>query len=129
MSDDQRKTEAGLALRHAMFGAAGAEDQVNNASDYMAPMQDIVTRICFGEGWQRPGFDRSMRSLLTVAMLMAMGRSHEIKIHTRGATANGDTREALRGRFLHGFPYRGMPLLDDPTRASEEILDELGAAC
>lgn len=128
MSDDQRKTEAGLALRHAMFGAAGAEDQVNNASDYMAPMQDIVTRICFGEGWQRPGFDRRMRSLLTLAMLMAMGRTHEIKIHTRGAIANGVTREELRELFLHGFLYCGIPLMVDAMRASEEILDELGAA-
>ena len=60
MSDTKTNYDRGLELRRVMFGPQGADDQIDNASDYMAPMQDIVTRICFGEGWQRPVFDRKL---------------------------------------------------------------------
>lgn len=125
MSETKTNFERGLELRRVMFGPQGADEQIDNASDYMAPMQDIVTRICFGEGWQRPVFDKKTRSLLTLAMLTAMGRTHEIKIHTRGAIANGATREELREVFLHSYLYCGIPLMVDAMRASDEVLSEL----
>ena len=75
MTDETTNHDLGLELRRKMFGAQGADEQIDNASDYMAPLQDIVTRICFGEGWQRPVFDKKTRSLLTLAMLTAMGRT------------------------------------------------------
>lgn len=124
MTDD--KHALGLELRRKMWGRAGADDHIDNASDMMAPIQDIVTRICFGEIWQRPVLDLKTRSLITLAMLAASGRSHEIKIHTRGAVANGCTREELRELFIHAFAYCGIPLMVDAMRASEEVLDEMG---
>ena len=117
--------EKGLDLRRKMFGPEGAEQQVDNATPYLAPMQDIVTRICFGEVWQRPVLDLKTRSLLTLAMLTAMGRQHEIKIHTKGALANGVTREEIREMMVHAFLYCGIPLMVDAMRASEEVLDQL----
>ncbi|MGY6709289.1 MAG: NAD(P)-binding domain-containing protein, partial [Rhizobiaceae bacterium] len=117
--------EKGLDLRRKMFGPEGAELQVDNATPYLAPMQDIVTRICFGEVWQRPVLDLKTRSLLTLAMLTAMGRQHEIKIHTKGAIANGVTREEIREMMVHAFLYCGIPLMVDAMRASEEVLDQL----
>jgi acyl-CoA reductase-like NAD-dependent aldehyde dehydrogenase/3-hydroxyisobutyrate dehydrogenase-like beta-hydroxyacid dehydrogenase/alkylhydroperoxidase/carboxymuconolactone decarboxylase family protein YurZ len=117
--------EKGLDLRRKMFGPEGAELQVDNASTHLAPMQDIVTRICFGEVWQRPVLDLKTRSLLTLAMLTAMGRQHEIKIHTKGALANGVTREEIREMMVHAFLYCGIPLMVDALRASEEVLDQL----
>jgi len=118
--------EQGLALRRKMWGAQGADEHIDQASDMMAPVQDIVTRICFGEIWQRPVLDLKTRSLLTLAMLTAMGRSHEIKIHVRGALANGCTREELRELFVHAFAYCGIPLMVDAMRACEEVLNETG---
>jgi len=117
--------DKGLELRRKMFGPEGAEIQVDNASPYLAPMQDIVTRICFGEVWQRPVLDLKTRSLLTLAMLTAMGRQHEIKIHTKGALANGVTRDEIREMMVHAFLYCGIPLMVDAMRASEEVLDQL----
>ena len=125
MSETKTNFERGLELRRVMFGPQGADEQIDNASDYMAPMQDIVTRICFGEGWQRPVFDKKTRSLLTLAMLTGVGRTHEIKIHTRGAISNGATREELREVFLHSYLYCGIPLMVDAMRASDEVLSEL----
>ena len=123
MTDNSQK---GLELRRAMFGRQGADDHIDNASDMMAPIQDIVTRFCFGEIWQRPVLDKKTRSLITLSMLVATGRSHEIKIHTRGAVANGATREELRELFIHSVAYCGIPLMVDGMRACEETLDEMG---
>jgi len=128
MNDDKQKSDhytAGLALRRKMWGKAGADDHINNASDMMTPVQDIVTRICFGEIWQRPGLDVKTRSLITLALLAATGRTHEIKIHVRGALVNGCTREELRELFVHAFAYCGIPLMVDAMRACEEVLDEI----
>ncbi|QDC10078.1 4-carboxymuconolactone decarboxylase [Oceanicola sp. D3] len=118
--------ELGLDLRRQMFGVEGAEGQTETCTDFMRPLQDIVTRICFGEGWQREALDLKTRSLVTLAMLAAMGRTHEIKIHTRGAIANGVTRAELQDLFLHSYLYCGIPLMVDAMKACEEILDELG---
>lgn len=122
----QSNFDAGIELRRKMFGMEGADDHHANASDMMAPIQDIVTRICFGEIWQRPVLDLKTRSLITLAMLVATGRTHEIKIHTRGAVANGAMREELRELFLHAFPYCGIPLMVDGMVACETTLNELG---
>jgi acyl-CoA reductase-like NAD-dependent aldehyde dehydrogenase/3-hydroxyisobutyrate dehydrogenase-like beta-hydroxyacid dehydrogenase/alkylhydroperoxidase/carboxymuconolactone decarboxylase family protein YurZ len=121
-------TERGLDLRRKMFGSEGAEVQVNNATEFMAPMQDIVTRICFGEGWQRPVLDHKTRSLVTLAMLVAMGRQHEVKIHTRGAISNGATREEIQELMLHSYLYCGIPMMVDAMRAVEPLLDEIAPA-
>jgi len=128
MDDNPQKSDhymAGLELRRKMWGKAGADDHINNASDMMAPVQDIVTRICFGEIWQRPGMDLKTRSLITLALLAATGRTHEIRIHVRGALANGCTREELRELFIHAFAYCGIPLMVDAMRACEEVLAEI----
>jgi len=131
-SDDQADGRAdtpdrhalGLALRRKMWGRQGADDHINQASDMMAPVQDIVTRICFGEIWQRPGLDVKTRSLVTLAMLTATGRTQEIKIHVRGALVNGCTPLELRELFVHAFAYCGIPLMVDAMRACEEVLNE-----
>lgn len=116
--------DAGLELRRHMFGAAGAEDQVDNTTDLNDKMQEVVTRYCFGDIWQREGLDRKTRSLVTLAMLVATGRSHEIRIHLRGGIANGLTEEEIRELMLHSFLYCGIPAAMDGFRAAEEILAE-----
>jgi len=131
MNGDKQKSDhytVGLELRRKMWGKAGADDHIEQASDMMAPVQDIVTRICFGEIWQRPELDLKTRSLITLALLAATGRTHEIKIHVRGALANGCTREELRELFVHAFAYCGIPLMVDAMRACEEVLDEIEGA-
>ncbi len=119
--------ERGLELRRKMFGAAGAEQQIDNASDFTQPMQDIVTRICFGEIWQRPGLDTRERSMITLAMLAALGKEPELKVHVRGAIANGVTKEEIREILVHSFLYCGIPAMVGSLRAAETVLAEIGA--
>lgn len=122
----QTNSDRGIELRRKMFGPEGAEKQIEAASAFTEPMQDIVTRICFGEVWQRPGLELKTRSLVTLAMLVALGRHPEIRIHTKGAVANGATREEIREVMIHAFLYCGIPAMVDGLRAAEAVLDELG---
>lgn len=125
MNDDQRRA-AGLAIRRAMFGAAGAEDAVANASEFTRPLHDYLSRYCFGEFWECPEFGRRDRSLLTLAMLVALGREQEVRMHTRGAIANGVTVDELRGLALHAMPYCGVPASVGAFRAMDETLRDMG---
>jgi 4-carboxymuconolactone decarboxylase len=116
--------DRGIAVRRDMFGPAGAEQMTDNASAFTDELQDIVTRHCFGDIWSRDGLDRRDRSLVTLAMLVALGRSHEIGIHTRGALANGVTSDELRELLIHSSLYCGIPSAFDGFRVVEPIVDE-----
>lgn len=116
----------GLKLRRRMFGREGAEDQIEAATEFNLPLQDYVSRICFGEIWQRPHLDKKTRSLITLAMLVATGREHEIKVHTRGAIANGVSKEELRELLVHSVLYCGLPMAVGGHRAAADVLRELG---
>jgi 4-carboxymuconolactone decarboxylase len=118
--------EAGLAMRRSMFGPGGADDQINAASDFMWPMQDYVTRWCFGETWTRDGLAPSIRSMLTLAMLVAYGRPHEIKVHVQGAIANGVTPDEIREVMLHAMIYCGVPRAVEGFRVAADTLREMG---
>ena len=124
MTDDA--FEAGLAQRHAMFGTAGGQEQLDAATDFNRPLQEWVTKQCFGEAWQRPVLDARMRSMLTLAMLVAEGSSQQVKIHTRGAIANGVTKEEIRELLMHSIIYCGVPMAVDGFRSASEALTELG---
>jgi 4-carboxymuconolactone decarboxylase len=132
LAADKKKATAdanfkrGIRLRRQMFGRAGAEDQIEAATDFNLPLQDFVSRICFGEIWQRPHLDKKTRSMITLAMLVATGRNHEIKVHTRGAIANGVSKDELRELILHSVLYCGLPMAVDGYRAATEVLKELG---
>ena len=87
MKDTQH--EAGMELRREMFGPGGSDNIVDNTTDVNDKLEDYVTRVCFGDIWQRPGLELVDRSKITVAMLLATGKSHEIRVHMRGALQNG----------------------------------------
>ncbi|GAB3618286.1 4-carboxymuconolactone decarboxylase [Okibacterium endophyticum] len=118
--------ETGLAQRRAMFGAAGAEDQVEHTTDLNDKLQDFVTRNCFGDIWQRPGLSMADRSKVTLAMLIATGKSHEIRVHLRGALANGVSPVELRELVVHSILYCGIPAAVEGIRALDEVLAEKG---
>jgi 4-carboxymuconolactone decarboxylase len=126
MSTRKTTFEAGLAVRREMFGLGGAEHQIDAATKFTAPMQDLVTRYCFGEVWERPHLDRKTRSLLTLAILAALGRSPQVKTHVRGAVANGATMEEIREVLLHTMIYAGVPAGVEAFTNAAEVLKELG---
>ena len=122
MSNETDAFTKGLALRREMFGLAGADKAVADASEFSQPLQEMVTRFCFGEIWQRPGLDRKTRSMITLAMLIAGGRFAQLPAHVRGALANGVSRTELRELVLHSQLYCGIPSAVEAMAALEGVL-------
>ena len=122
MSNETEAFTKGLALRREMFGIAGADKAVADASEFAQPLQEMVTRFCFGEIWQRPGLDRKTRSMITIAMLIAGGRFAQLPAHVRGAVANGVSKTELRELVLHSQLYCGIPSAVEAMAALEGVL-------
>ena len=115
--------QAGLATRTQVMGAEFVNRAFAAATDYTLPMQEFITRNAWGNVWQRPGLDLKTRSLITVAMLAAMGKQHELKGHVRGALNNGVTPEELREVMLHASVYCGMPTAIEAFRTVAEVVE------
>jgi 4-carboxymuconolactone decarboxylase len=117
---------AGLQIRREMFGPANADQAVLNATDFTRPLQEIVTRYCFGEVWARSPLDRKTRSMLTMALLVALNRPNQLRGHVRGAIKNGVSKEEIREVLLHSMIYAGVPAGVDSFNHATEVLKELG---
>jgi len=117
---------AGLQIRREMFGPALADQVLASATDFTYPLQEIVTRYCFGEVWTRPPLDRKTRSLLTLAILVALNKPVQLKGHVRGAVANGATKDEIREVLLHAMIYCGVPAGVDSFNHAAEVLEDLG---
>ncbi len=122
---DKKRYEEGLAVRKAVLGAEHVEKSLRAADEFTRPMQELVTEYCWGEIWTRPGLDRRTRSFLNLAMLTALNRPHEIKLHVRGALNNGLTRDELMEVFLQSAIYCGVPAALDAMRAAKEVFVEM----
>jgi 4-carboxymuconolactone decarboxylase len=126
MAKDQDTFEAGMDLRREMFGPAGAEQKFAATTDFTRPLEEMVTRYCFGEVWQRPPLDRKIRSMLTLAVVATLSRPNQFKGHVRGAIKNGVSKEEIREVLLHTMIYAGVPAAVDSFQSAEEVLKELG---
>jgi 4-carboxymuconolactone decarboxylase len=115
--------EKGLATRRAVLGDGYVDAALARATPFSAPLQELVTRHAWGNTWQREGIDLRTRSLITVAMLVALNRPHELKVHVRGALNNGVTKEELQEIFLHASVYCGFPAAVDAFRVAAEVVD------
>ena len=123
MPDDQDAAfQAGLKLRRDMFGPAGAEQRLAQATDFNRDFEALVTRYCFGETWTRPGLDLKTRSLLTIAVLAALTKPNQLRVHVQGALANGATPEEIREVILHTVAYAGIPAGVEAFTAAAEVL-------
>lgn len=118
----QETYEAGLELRRSVLGAAHVERSLENTSEFARPMQELVTEYCWGEIWTRPGLQRRERSLINLAMLTALNRSHELGVHVRGALANGVTVEEIQEVLLQTAIYVGVPAALESFRVAESII-------
>lgn len=120
--DDHRRRARGRAVRRAVLGAAHVD---RAGSDPGArEFQDLLTRYVWGEIWTRPGLSRRTRSLLTVALLTAQGRSAELRLHVRGALRNGVTRKAIKEVLLHAAVYCGVPAAHAAFQVAAEVFAE-----
>lgn len=120
--------EAGLATRKAVLGPDYVDNAFANADDLCMPFQELSTEFAWGTVWNRPGLTLRERSLLTLAMCIALNRPNEIRIHLRGAVRNGVKREQIRELLLHSFLYCGGPAALDATHVVRSALPEIEAA-
>jgi 4-carboxymuconolactone decarboxylase len=116
--------DRGLAIRREVLGAAYVDNAVKNADDFNRPLQDLVTEYCWGAVWGRPGLPKKTRSMLNLAMLTALNRPHELKLHVRGALKNGVSRAEISEVLLQAAIYCGVPAAVDAFRTARETLKE-----
>lgn len=117
----------GLEIRRSVLGAAYVDKSVHESSDFMKPMQKITTEWCWGEIWSRPGLDRKTRSMLNLAMLTALNRPNEIRLHVRGAMNNGVTQAEMQEILLQACIYCGVPAALDSFKVANEIISQVEA--
>jgi 4-carboxymuconolactone decarboxylase len=118
--------DKGLAIRREVLGKDYVDNAIKSADDFNRPLQEFVTEYCWGAVWGRPGLPKKTRSMLNLAMLTALNRPHELKLHVRGALNNGVTREEISEILLHAAVYAGVPAAVDAFRTAREVLKEAG---
>jgi len=116
--------DRGLAVRRRVLGARHVDDAMRGADAFTRPLQELVTEYCWGAVWTRPGLPRKTRSMLNLAMLTALNRPHEVRLHVRGALRNGCTRQEIMEVLLQAAIYCGVPAAIDSFRIAREVLAE-----
>ncbi len=119
--------EKGLQIRREVLGAEYVDASISQADDFSRPLQELVTEYCWGNVWSRPGLDRKTRSLLNLAMLTALNRPHEVKLHVKGALNNGCSKNDIMEVLLQTAIYCGVPAAMDSFRVAKEIFQEVEA--
>lgn len=122
MTDDNY--EKGLKNRREVLGAEYVDKAIANADDFNRPLQELVTSYCWGAVWGREDLSRRDRSLINLAMLTALNRPHEIKLHLHGALNNGLTKDDIREVLLQTAIYCGVPAAIDSFRVAREVFAE-----
>jgi 4-carboxymuconolactone decarboxylase len=117
----------GKQIRGEVAGADHLERMLAKADDFSAPIQQLVTEYCWGFVWGRPNLDRKTRSMLNLAMLAAVNRGHEFKLHCKGALTNGVTRDEIREIVMQIGIYCGVPAMMEATRHAQEVFAEADA--
>ena len=120
---DGKDFERGLAMRQQVMGEDFVARAFSGLTDFTAPLQQYITRNAWGDVWQRPGLDLKTRSLITVAMLTALGKQHELRGHVRGALNNGATPQEIQEVLLHASIYCGLPTAVEAFRTAAEVVD------
>jgi 4-carboxymuconolactone decarboxylase len=116
----------GVAIKEEMWGPEHGRAKMERTTDFNREFEELVAKYCFAEVWGREQLPRSLRSMLTIAMLVALGRSHEVRIHVEAAISNGVTKEQIREILIHSAIYCGVPAAVGGFRNAMEILDQLG---
>lgn len=124
MDDDKSPMfQKGFETRKAVLGAAHVERSWANASEFNRPIQALVTEYCWGAVWGRDDLPLRTRSIINIAMLTALNRPHELKVHVQGALRNGVTVEEIRGVLLQTAVYCGMPAALDAFRVATDAIE------
>jgi 4-carboxymuconolactone decarboxylase len=119
--DERERYEAGMKIRRAVLGDAHVDASLEKRNDFNDAFQDLITRYAWGEIWSRPGLPRPTRSLITVAMLVALNREEELRMHLRAALKNGVTQDEIREVLLQAAIYCGVPAANSAFRIAQKV--------
>jgi 4-carboxymuconolactone decarboxylase len=125
--DERERYEKGLSVRRAVLGEAHVDRSMKNRNEFNQEFQDLLTRYAWGEIWTRPGLPRKTRSLLTIAMLVALNRPDEFRLHLRAALTNGVTQDEIKEALLQAAIYCGVPAANSAFHAAQEVFSETKA--
>ena len=121
---DKETFEQGLTIRKEVLSAEHVERSLASADDFSRPYQELVTEYCWGAVWGRPGLSRKTRSLLNLAMLTALNREEEFKLHVRAAFRNGVPDDELRAVLMKAGIYAGVPATNAAFSWAREVMEE-----
>lgn len=116
--------ERGMRVRREVLGDEHVERTLKQTTPFTEAFQDFITRYAWGAVWDRPGLDRRTRSALTLALLAALGREHELELHLRAARRNGLTEEEIGEVLLHTAVYAGVPAANRAFAIAQRVLSE-----
>jgi 4-carboxymuconolactone decarboxylase len=125
--DERERYEKGLTVRRAILGDAHVDHSLQKRNDFNTEFQELITRYAWGEIWTRPGLPRHTRSLLAIAMMVALNRADEFRLHVRAAFSNGVTREEIKELLLQAAIYCGVPAANSAFHAAQEVFSEMEA--
>jgi 4-carboxymuconolactone decarboxylase len=122
--DERQRYEQGLKVRREVLGDAHVDKSLQNRNAFNEEFQELITRHAWGEIWSRPGLPRKTRSMITVAMMVALNRGEEFRLHLRAALNNGVTHEEIKEVLLQTAIYCGVPAANNAFHIAEEIIGE-----
>jgi 4-carboxymuconolactone decarboxylase len=123
--DERERFDAGMKVRRAVLGDTHVDRTLTQRTDFNGEFQDLITRYAWGEIWTRPGLPRHTRSLLTLAMMIALNRAEEFKLHVRAASNNGVTRDQIKEVIMQAAIYCGVPASNTAFHLAEEVLAQM----
>ncbi len=125
--DETKRRELGMQTRRAVLGDAHVERAISNTTEFTADFQDLITRVAWGEIWTRPGIDHTTRRLLTLAMLIALNREDEFRMHVRAAVEHGVDAALLKEVILQSAVYCGVPAANAAFASASVVLHDMGS--
>ena len=123
--DERDRLNDGMTMRRAVHGDAYVEESLEKRTAFNGEFLDLLTRYAWGEIWTRPGLDRCTRSLLCLAMMVALNREEELRLHVRSSLNNGVTREQIKEVLLQTAVYCGIPAANSAFRLAAEVFAEV----
>ena len=126
--EERERHDNGMKVRRAVLGDTHVDRTVARRNDFNGEFQELITRYAWGEIWTRPGLPRHTRSLITIAMMVALNRADEFKLHVRAAFNNGVTRDEIKEVLLHSAIYAGVPAANTAFHLAQEVFDQMDAA-
>ena len=126
--DDQKRRDEGMAQRRKVLGNAWVDKSLTNRNSFNTDFQDMITRYAWGEIWSRPGLPRQTRSLITLAMMVALNRGDEFRMHVRAALNNKVSREEIQETLLQCAIYCGVPAANAAFQVAQEVFTEIDDA-